>query len=234
MIFPEIFSFISSSIKEKFSFLNYNNIKQNILNLYIKIIFIFSKIQIFFFKINNKITKSLQFILNNKIKKENEIMQIKNNGEIYIKHHENELIKYFEPENNNIFIFSDNKNQEKNKYINKVISNIEPINIQYEESNIKFILLELKIADFFIKIDLKTDKYNFFIVNNIINKNFLIYFLNDFFICNLKKYYQNIKEIESFTIKLIDQNVNLKELEISDKKYILINKNDYSYVNNYN
>jgi hypothetical protein len=232
MIFSEIFSFISSIIKEKFSFLCYNNIKKNTLNLYIKIIFIFSKIQIFFLKINNKISKSLQFILNNKIKKENEIMQIKNNGEIHIKHHENELIKYFEHENNNIFIFSDNKNEEKNKYINKVISNIEPINIQYEESNIKFILLELKIADFFIKIDLKTDKYNFFIVNNIINKNFLSYFLNDFFICNLKKYYQNIKEIESFTIKLIDQNVNLKELEISDKKYILINKNDYSYVNN--
>lgn len=207
------------------------------LNLYIKIIFIFSKGQIILFKIHNKISKFLQNnyffkFLNNKIKKENEIMQIKSNGEIYIKYHENELINYFEHENNNIFIFSDYKNEEKNKYINKVISNIEPLNTQYKESNIKFILFELQIGEKFFKIDLKTDKYNFYIVNNIIDKKFLIYFLNDFFICNLKKYYQNIEEIESFTIKLIDQNVNLKELEISDKKYILINKNDYTYVNN--
>ena len=40
---------------------------------------------------------------------------------------------------------------------------------------------------------------------------------------------EDIEKIEKFDVKLIDQDVNIRELEITDKKFILIKKDEYIY-----
>jgi hypothetical protein len=36
-------------------------------------------------------------------------------------------------------------------------------------------------------------------------------------------------KFDKFDVKLIDQNVNVRELEITDKKFIVIKKDEYIY-----
>ena len=89
-------------------------------------------------------------------------------------------------------------------------------------------LLELKINGNAYKIELKNEESNYYIVNNIFDKNFFIYYLNNYHICdNLPS--DELMQIEKFDIKLIDQDVNIRELEITDKKFILIKKDEYIY-----
>ena len=130
---------------------------------------------------------------------------------------------YFEDDNYSIYIYSDVKRKIENNCINKIILHSQPFLYDYEISNIKFILFEVKITDKLFKIDLKTDKYNFYIVNNIIDKRFLLYFLINYQYCKLN----NINDIEKIDVKIIDHNVNIKELEITNTKFITIKKDDY-------
>jgi len=222
------------------------------INISYKIILIYSKAQIYFLYINNiynnyiETNSFYQYIKNELFTSDNilknEIIQIKNNGEIIVKYLEsNELneLNLFENFPNSIYIYSDNWGIIKHNCANKIIYHNLNINLDYEISNIKFILFEIKINDKIFKIDLKNEKYNFYIVNNIIDKRFLIYFLkyyqlennnlndnllNDYQICDLKDYFENIEKIP---VKLIDQNVNIKEIEISDNQFIVIKKDNY-------
>jgi hypothetical protein len=105
----------------------------------------------------------------------------------------------------------------------------------FKESSIKFILTEIIFTDKekkqhdkskeypLIKVDLKTNEYNFFIVNNIIDEKFIKYFL--------KSYYR--KEIEDIDllnkdihISILDDNVNKFEYNINND-YIHISETNY-------
>jgi hypothetical protein len=118
--------------------------------------------------------------------------------------------------------------------VNKIILRSLPFSGYYELSDIKFMLFEIKLGDIYYNINLSTDKYNYYIVNNILDKNFLIFFLKNHtsLSCHLSYYndvvYDNYT-IDKFDINLIDNNINFKKLEITDEKYIMIDKNDYYY-----
>jgi len=197
-----------------------------------KIIHFYSKGQILFNKLLlqlNKLIESnpqIKKILNDIYRKNiegNQICQIKDN-EIYIKYYTNDREKYFEDDDKCFYEFIDNKKAIENKCINHVILRSQPFSTNYEVSNIKFILVEVIINDETFKIDLKTETYNYYIVNNILDVNFFKYFLYIYGICNLDR-----TKIDKLTIKIIDHNVITKELEISDDKFIIIKKDDYIY-----
>jgi hypothetical protein len=40
---------------------------------------------------------------------------------------------------------------------------------------------------------------------------------------------EDLLQVEKFDIKLIDQDVNIREIEITDKKFILLKKDEYIY-----
>ena len=243
MVFSTIFNTLYSFLKTSAILIFLNDyLKRNFpekyneicLDLSYQVIYIFSKGQIILLKTYNSINKYidnnayLKYIKTEIFNKmevvQNEICQIKSNGEIYIKYNaKNEDIK-FENDNNSIYIYSDNKGRMEYNCVNKVILHSQPFIFNYEVSNIKFILFEVKIGEKSFKIDLKTNKYNFYIVNNIIDKRFLLYFLNDYQFSNLYDYYHNEEKIY---VKIIDHNVNLKEFEISDTQYIKIMKDNY-------
>ena len=162
---------------------------------------------------------------------QNEISQIINGTIITKKYNNTTEELYFDNDNNDdinkncIYIFSDNENASETNCVNKIILHSQPFSINYEVSNVKLILIEIKMIDKTYKIDLKTDKYNYYIVDNILDIKFFIYFLNNY-ICNFKDDYDSIN-INNLLVKIIDQNVNVHELEITSEKYIVIKKDNY-------
>lgn len=208
----------------------YDNI---LINMAVNSIYIFSKVQLFShlaytqvkLKIyNNKFLKHISDEVYNK-NINNEICHVKNNS-THIKYFTDVSNVHFEEESNSFYIFSDNINT-SNNCVNKVLLYSQPFNITYEVSNIKFVLLEVKLNDNTYKIDLKSDVSNYYIVNNIFDKNFFIYYLKNYQLCTLTN--EEVEKIDKLDIKLIDQDVNIKELEITDKKFIVIKKDEYIY-----
>ena len=112
------------------------------------------------------------------------------------------------------------------KCINKKI--IYDINKKYEMtfiSNVRFILVEFKFGNNVYKINLKNDKFNYYIVGNNLIKAFFIYYI---------KFYFNVDNIsldENCSLMIIDKDVNKLEFEFTNKnESILLNENDYSFI----
>lgn len=202
-----------------------------------EIIHFYSRGQIFFnklfLKLNTFIDSNPQIkkILNDIHKKniqQNQIYKI-NDNDIYIKSYINDTEKYFEDDDKSIYLFSDNEKSIENKCINRVILRSQPFLTKYEVSNIKFILVEVIIKDKTYKIDFKTDTFNYYIVDNIFDLKFFKYFLNIYQICILTG--EDKVRLDKLKIKIIDHNINTRELEISNDKFIIIKKDDYIYLN---
>ena len=193
-------------------------------------IYLFSKLQIFLSNSNEK--------LNNMIDNNNTLLKIKSDIQnllkpcITIAH---EFIKDGKP----IYLFNENETDydfsivswadEKNSYINKkLVYDKEPFTLPLsDECDIKFILIEIKIGDNNpYKIDLKTDKFNYYLLENKFNKQFFIFYLHN---------YLEIKEInydDKINLKLIDHDVNTFEIEFTDKnESIILEKNGYKIIN---
>ena len=111
---------------------------------------------------------------------------------------------------------------------NKIcVSNIHhyiEYDFDFEITNFTFMSLQLLYKDNNYNIELKNDKYNFYIVNNVLDKNFFTYYLK--YILNL----DNLEKDISYKLELVDQDVNV--LLLTDKDKIVLNKQDYTIVNN--
>jgi len=99
---------------------------------------------------------------------------------------------------------------------------------EYEKSDIKFLLIELIINDKTYIIELVSDKYNFYIKDNILNKNFFLYYL---------RYFHPDKivfedEIDNIMLKVIDHNVVVQTILFikNTAKSLKIHKSDYEIV----
>lgn len=209
-----------------------------LINMSLKCIYIFSKCQMISFKLKNQIKefaetkpyfkKILNEIYKNEITHvtENDICQIKGTS-MYIKYFTKITDVDFVHDAKCFYILSDNINR-VNNCVNKVVMHtLLHISENYEVSNIRFILLELKYKENIYKINLKTEESNYYIVNNILDKKFFIYYLNNYQVCNLIE--NDINNITKFDIRLIDNDVNVRELEITDDKFIIIKKDEYIY-----
>jgi hypothetical protein len=209
-----------------------------LINMSLKCIYIFSKFQIISFKLKNQIREFaekkpyLKKILNDIYKNEitpvteNDICQIKGIS-MYIKYFTKITDVDFVHNDNCFYILSDNINR-VNNCVNKIVMHtLLYTSENYEVSNIRFILLELKYKENTYKINLKSEESNYYIVNNILDKKFFIYYLNNYQVCNLTE--NDINNITKFDIKLIDHDVNVRELEITDNKFIIIKKDEYIY-----
>lgn len=109
-----------------------------------------------------------------------------------------------------------NKNEDKNED-----------NMVFEVSEIKFVLIEFYCGENNYVIDLKTSKFNFYIVGNEFTKQFFIYYLKE-----ILKINQEFDNRINFTLKIIDNNVNYSTLEFTDKnESIILEKTSYK-INN--
>jgi hypothetical protein len=183
-------------------------------NLSYSSIYYYSKLQLGFMKTQNTITtyvKSVPFL---------------NNLLTYVKPESNLDIYTYTNVNDDLTICNKH-NREKNinhKIILHYNPDIEKIkyieSLKLEQTDYKFIMTEITIDDKKFVVHFTTDKYNYLIEHNKLDKHFIYFFL--------KTYYNDVVkdlEIENYNIKIIDHNVNI--VEFDNSKTLFINKTDY-------
>lgn len=183
--------------------------KITILILY-NCVFYYSKIQMYFMKLN--------FIKSYFLIKPYDIEFIQN-GQIVYKTYKSKLKLITEKEipSFDFIIYSDNQLY-NDIPVNKIIYYSIPNDFNYIKTTFKFIVIQLLHQNITNNIVLSNNKYNYYIVNNLINDKFLLYFLN-----NVDNY--NITKLTDYNLQIMDHNINQFSLSPSDT--LLFNKDDY-------
>jgi len=144
---------------------------------------------------------------------------------IHVKNFIDEDTKYFDNEAN-LYIFSNTING----YTDYITARSLNFNKKYETSNIKFIMIEIEVGDNLFKIDLKNDKENYYIVQNVFDKDFFLYYLL-YYSHNYKTTYtyDSIKPLlDKAIVKIIDENARIFELYLDKNESIEILKDGYN------
>lgn len=203
-----------------------NQMTNLFVNVSFNCIYYYSKCQIFFINIRNN--------LNLFIETSPALLKLKNDINSLIKCKPDKVLMYEFIKDGKITEFWDFNSVNKpdlmifswldndKKCVNKKIIYENGCTNVAEVSDIKFMLTEIKIGENSHKIDLKTDKFNYYLVGNKFTKNFFIFYL---------KQYLEVDDIVSdtqMTLKIIDHDVNKIEIEFTDKnESILLEKNGY-------
>ena len=132
--------------------------------------------------------------------------------------------KKVDPDENNI-----NKMTIYTNGINKkVLSHVpfEESHYNCEKTSYNFVLIEIQIYSEIKKIDLTTDDYNYMLVDNVINKDFVIYLLKTHYPKYVKivNYYYS-GNLDKYKIKILDQDVN--EIVLNQYNYLTLKKDSY-------
>ena len=215
---------------------NYPERYENLLiEIPLHLIYFYSKCQIMYAKLK-KIVKEfieanppIQKFINDIYKSKSEIYEIEYvNGEVVSKYKRTQSLPDRTENDGSLVIYSNLGTNDK--CLNKKIIPLE-INFDYQISKIQFILVELKFESDndtkSCKIVLKNDTYNYYIIDNILDKKFFVYYL--------RKYEPSIatnselNTVKEFIVKIIDHNVNVGLFTITDAQFITIKENDYIY-----
>jgi hypothetical protein len=147
-----------------------------------------------------------------------EVFNIITNKIVYEKEYEEAINKIMELNKlkENVIIVTEPSHINK-----KILYELETWNNQFETSDITFIALYLNYDDVRYHINLKTDKYNYYLIGNVINKLFLQYYVN--VILNNINFV--IDDKKSYSLELMDHEVNMIYLDITQS--IIIEKNGY-------
>jgi len=196
------------------------------------LIYLYSKAQILYI--------NLIKVVNAKIEETPNLLKLKNNLDLLMKPkidipiaHEfikdGKSIDYFnEIENEcdfSIYSWLDDTKSCVNK---KLVYDLnEPLSF-CEVSNIEFLLVELKVGESNShKIILKTEEFNFYMIGNRFTKQFFIYYLTQ-----ILKISEEIKDDDKFSLKIIDHDVNTIELDFTEKnENIILEKTGYKLSN---
>ena len=110
--------------------------------------------------------------------------------------------------------------------INKTVSDVTT-----NETNFKFVLVEIKIKDLVINVDLKTDEYNFYMIGNQFSNCFWQYVMTNFYYDQLKSIYSSSDlPFPEFLVHILDENVSELNIKSTDNSSILLMENNYKIV----
>jgi hypothetical protein len=108
-------------------------------------------------------------------------------------------------------------------HLNKTITDVTST-----ETSFKFVLVEIKIKDLVINIDLKTNEYNFYMIDNKLDKCFWQYIMTNFYYDQLKPIYSaSDYPFPEFLIHILDESVSELNIKSADNKYIHLMKDSY-------
>jgi hypothetical protein len=203
--------------------------KNFMVSLSYNVIYTYSKAQILFMKYNKKI--------NVIIESNPSLLKIKNDFNLLIESKKHRVVKLEFIKNGNLIenkpndydfaIYSDLKINTicENK---KIFQNNQQLTEDYEISNIQFMLIELLVGEKkTFKITLKNEKYNFYVVGNMLSRDFFTYYLKNIHEDKFDLSEESIKE-DKINIKIIDHDVNKLEFELTNKnEHIIIEKTSY-------
>ena len=195
------------------------------------LIYVYSKAQIFYMNIVKT--------LNKKIEETPKLLKLKNDLDLLL-NQKNGTVIMIECIKNGVlsdnlsttecdFALYSRLDDSKSCLNKKIVYDLDESIDVYEVSELKFLLIELKIGTETYKIDLKTDAYNFYIVGNKFTKQFFQYYLTEIL--------KITEGVDKFSLNIIDHTVNKVELDFSDENaHILLEKTEYKLyiVNNEN
>jgi len=147
---------------------------------------------------------------------------------------------------NNIYLYkympyyryNDDNNSEKNEEnsnniktkrmnnLNRTYTQYINLNNEFQLSEISFILFEILYKDKTYKVNLVTDKYNYLIVNNCLDYNLFLYYLDKY---EKVVDYKDFENKPNITLNMIDSNVNTLSVNLNNNS-LLINKYNYEIV----
>jgi len=174
--------------------------------------------------LNNKYLISTSGAINNLFLTNTNIDIIKNNR--VISSTTKELISY--PTYCDFLIYSDNSIGFYNQ-MNKIIYFHFPHSFDYVLSNVRFINTSIFFNDgtsYYIKLSSNTE--NYYVVDNIINKVVLFYLIK-------QQHGVDIPDDIPFTVKMIDENVNIFTMTendlciIKEQKHHIVKENEFQY-----
>ena len=204
-----------------------NEFKRVMIEITLNCIYAFSKLQIYFFQTNitvNRIIDSNPTL--SKLKNDVKIFlkQDKSVKKEYIKDGKS-LVRNISNDYDYDFIIITSHNDCGSIHKKIIYTGENEDNDFKEESSIKFMLLELQIGENanLYKVDLKSDKFNYYLVGNKFNKQFFIYYLRQYLNVN-----KEINDSDKISLKILDHDVNTVVLELSDKNASLeLENNNY-------
>ena len=201
-----------------------NKLKEKITQLMISLgynyLYLFSLCSIKFNIIKRQV---MLYLKKNKILTEetiNTLVLIDENGNEINKILKNniEFIKLTCEKHNYSGLFLMDKNVET-ECVNNVFYTNCPTTFDYKVSNISFMSIELEYENKTYSINLKNNKYNYYIVNNCLNQLFFKYYLK-----NVLKTPINTDTFD-YKLSIIDNNVNI--MTLLPNQYIIITEDDY-------
>jgi hypothetical protein len=157
-----------------------------------------------------------------------EIKHIKNGEQIslYNKDDQDFFDNFTECESD-FLLFSDYSNVRENICVNKKIIINKPFTFDYELTNFSFLLIEFVIGEKIYKINLKDRTYNFYVVDNIFDINFFIYYLTTHYPEKISKNDIDITQSEICVVKIVDHNVKTRSLDMKKNGSIKLSKDGY-------
>ena len=201
-----------------------------IVSISYNLIYLYSKAQILYM--------NLIRVVNKKIEENPNLLKLRNDLDLLLKPKSGiiTMLDYIK-NGNSVNITSDTEcdfmiyswlDNNKNCVNKKLVYDLKvPLSFS-EASDIKFLLIELKVGENNShKIDLKTDEFNFYLVGNSFTKQFFIYYLKQ-----IVKSTEEIKDDDKINLKFIDHDVNTIDLDFTDKnENIILEKTGYKLSN---
>jgi len=212
-----------------------NQYNEFLINSSYNAIYCYSKFQLFYcnikvdiyslFTSNPHIKKIFDDIYNKKNERTIDIIQFYDRV-LNIKKYSNDTVNHFEDKKGALYLFSDCINQQSNI----IISRLQKFPQDYEISDTKFVLVELKLGEKKFKIDLRTENSNYYVVSNVLDKDFFLYY-----IFNHSHNFENRIEsdelyslIETGIVTILDDKVNSFEVDFKKNGSIVILNNGFT------
>jgi len=204
------------------------HISYNAIYCYSKLQLFCAKIKVEFYSIvisNPHLKKIIDDINSKKNERSIDIIQFYDRI-LHMKKYSKNTDNYFQDKKGSLYIFTDCCNEQTNI----IISRSQKFPEDYEVSEIKFIMVELKLGDKKFKIDLKTENTNYYVVSNVFDKDFFLYYM-----FNHSHNYENKIEaddlyasIENGIVTILDDKVNNFEVDLKKNGSIVIMKNGFT------
>ena len=204
----------------------FNIFREYVMNLFVNTsyncIYYFGKFQIFTFQVKNNLNSFIE-ANPNLLKLRDDINKIlsKNNNKRVVSQFVKNAILYDKVIEDYDFMI--NTFLDKDILLKRLFYTNYEIDNTFEQSDIKFILVEFKIGDNTYKIDFKPETFNYYLVNNKFTKDFFIFYIKNHLYVK-----QEFNKNEKCSVKIIDHDVNKIELDFTDKnEYIMLEKHGY-------
>lgn len=205
----------------------YTNIQPLLIDICYKSVYYYSRCQIYFIRLRNALLPHIKTIcntvmiaINGPIEKPNFVLELYNNGKF-----ENHIPFDAKPEKIQDIAFEKYKHLydfailSDNSSANKLHLMYYQNDIVYLPSKVEFISMDIEYKSRVYPINLKTESYNHYITNNILNSAFFNYYLTN---------NHNVTDIVDpfeYKVYFIDHNVAVRD--ITHNEYIIFHEDDY-------